>query len=400
MRFNYLILLILCLLSCSEPSIIGLEVQPESEKIIISSNSSNLVDFNNESEESLINNTSLSLLGELENTYFLKNKASFITQILIPESNLTLEENLTVDSVILSYKYSDFYGDLDDISSIEVRKIEQNIYSDSIYYSNDFSYNDFSQLPNIAEDYYVSLDSSNPIVRIKINNDIGQQILELGNTILSNNNDFLDEFKGFFMSAQAQNTILHLNPSATNSKFSIYYHNDLDSANTLSFKLDGNAARTNVFEKVISNDILNDKENIYIESMSGYKCKISFTNLDTLQKMLADKAVNQVIMSFEIDNNLMTNDIIPHTQLHLARLDNDGNIVDLTDYVIEGSSFFGGRLDENDIYNFNVTRYFHELLLDNTYTNQLYLLDKSANSNANRSIIKKEVVLNIIYSDL
>ena len=77
--------------------------------------------------------------------------------------------------------------------------------------------------------------------------------------------------------------------------------------------------------------------------------------------MLADKAVNQVIMSFEIDNNLMTNDIIPHTQLHLARLDNDGNIVDLTDYVIEGSSFFGGRLDENDIYNFNVTRYFHEL---------------------------------------
>ena len=399
MRFNYLILIVVCLLSCSEPSIIGLEVQPDSEKITISSNSSNLIDFNNESEESLINNASLNLLGELEDSYFLKNKASFITQILLPETNLTLEENLTVDSVILSYNYSNYYGNLDGISSIEVRKIEQDVYSDSIYYSNDFSYNDFAQLLNIAEDYYISFDSLNPLVRIKINNDIGQQILALGNTILSNNNDFLDDFKGLFVSAQAQNTILYLNPLATNSNFSIYYHNDLDSANTLSFQLDGNAARTNVFEKVISNDILNNKENIYIESMSGYKCNISFTDLDTLQKILAGKVVNQAIMSFELDNNLIINDIIPHSQLHLARLDSDGNIIDLTDYVIEGSSFFGGRL-ENNIYNFNITRYFHELLFNGTYTNQLYLLDKSANSNANRSIIKKEVELNIIYSDI
>ena len=399
MRFNYLILIVVCLLSCSEPSIIGLEVQPDSEKITISSNSSNLIDFNNESEESLINNASLNLLGELEDSYFLKNKASFITQILLPESNLTLEENLTVDSVILSYNYSNYYGNLDGISSIEVRKIEQDVYSDSIYYSNDFSYDDFAQLLNIAEDYYISFDSLNPLVRIKINNDIGQQILALGNTILSNNNDFLDDFKGLFVSAQAQNTILYLNPLATNSNFSIYYHNDLDSANTLSFQLDGNAARTNVFEKVISNDILNNKENIYIESMSGYKCNISFTDLDTLQKILAGKVVNQAIMSFELDNNLMINDIIPHSQLHLARLDSDGNIIDLTDYVIEGSSFFGGRL-ENNIYNFNITRYFHQLLFNGTHNNQLYLLDKSANSNANRSIIKKEVELNIIYSDI
>ena len=231
MRFNYLILLVVCLLSCSEPSIIGLEVQPDSEKITINSNSSNLIDFNNESEESLINNASLNLLGELEDSYFLKNKASFITQILLPESNLTLEGNLTVDSVILSYNYSDYYGDLDGFSSIEVRKIEQDVYSDSIYYSNDFSYDDFAQLLNIAEDYYISFDSLNPIVRIKINNDIGQQILALGNTILSNNNDFLDDFKGLFVSAQAQNTILYLNPLATNSNFSIYYHNDLDSTN-------------------------------------------------------------------------------------------------------------------------------------------------------------------------
>ena len=271
--------------------------------------------------------------------------------------------------------------------------------TDTTYYSNDFSYNDFLQLPNIAEDYYVSSDSLNPIVRIKINNDIGQQILELGNTILSNKNDFLENFKGLFVSAQAQNTILYLNPSATNSKFSIYYHNDLDSVNSLNFQLDGDVARTNVFEKVNSNDILNSEENIYIESMSGYKCKISFTDLDTLQKILVGKVVNQAIMSFEIDNNLMTDDITPHSQLHLARVDNDGNIVDLIDYVIEGSSFFGGRL-ENKMYNFNITRYFHNLLLDNSYTNQLYLIDKSANSNANRSIIKKEVELNIIYSDL
>ena len=173
----------------------------------------------------------------------------------------------------------------------------------------------------------------------------------------------------------------------------------MDSAFTLDFRLDGDAARINVFEKENSNNILSSQDNIFIESMSGYKCKISFSNIDTIQKILANKVVNQAVISFQIDNNLSTNNIIPHSQLHLSRLDNDGNIIDLTDYVIEGSSFFGGRLD-NGVYNFNITRYFHELLLDNNYTNYLYLLDKLANSNANRSVIKKEVELNIIYSDL
>ncbi len=399
MRFKYLIFLITCMFSCSEPSIIGLEVQPDTEKIIINSNTSNLIDFNNESEESLINNPAICLLGELNDPYFSTNKASFITQLLLPENNLIFEENLTVDSVVLSYAYSDYYGDIEDISSINIRRIEQDIYSDSIYYSNDFFYDDFLQLPDLAEDYYISFDSLNPELRININKEVGQQILELDNTILSNNDNFLNYFKGFFVSAHAQNTILYLNPSSTRSKFSIYYHNDLDSVSSLDLQVDGDAARTNVFEKLNNNDILNSQENIYIESMSGYKCKISFDNIDTLQELLLDKAINQVIISFQIDNNLMTNNIVPHSQLHLARLDTDGNIVDLTDYVIEGSSFFGGRL-ENGIYNFNITRYLHELLLDNSYTNKLYLLDRSANSNANRSIIKKEVELNIIYSDL
>lgn len=399
MKLNYLIFLIICFFSCTEPSIIGLEVQPDSEKIIISSNSSTIIDFANESEESLVNNASINLLGESEDNYFSKNKASFITQILLSENNLMLEDNLTVDSVVLSYNYSDYYGDLAGISSINVQKIDQDIYSDTIYYSNDFSYDDFSQLTNIAEDYYVSFDSLNPVIRINIDKDIGQQILELDNTVLSNNDNFLDYFKGLYVSAQAQNSILYLNPSATNSKFSIYYHNDLDSAFTLDFRLDGDAARTNVFEKENSNNILSSQDNIFIESMSGYKCKISFSNIDTLQKILANKVVNQAVISFQIDNNLSTNNIIPHSQLHLSRLDNDGNIIDLTDYVIEGSSFFGGKLD-NGVYSFNITRYFHELLLDNNYTNHLYLLDKLANSNANRSVIKKEVELNIIYSDL
>ena len=399
MRLNYLLFLNICLLSCSEPSVIGLEVQPDTEKIIINSTSSSLIDFKNESEEFLINNPSINLLGELNDVYFSKNRASFITQILLSENNLILEENLTVDSVILSYNYSDYYGNLDEILSIDVRRIEEDIYLDTIYYSNDFSSDYFSQLPNLSKNYYISVDSLNPVIRIKIDNQIGQEILDQNNTILSNNDYFLDYFKGFFVSAQAQNTVLYLNPQATKSKFTIYYHNDLDSLKTLDFQLNGDVARLNIFEKVNNNDILNNEENIYIESMSGYKCNISFTNLDTLQELLENKTVNQAIVSFQIENNLMNNDIMPHSQLHLARLDSEGNIVDLTDYVIEGSSFFGGRL-ENDMYNFNITRYFHELLLDDTYTNQIYLLDRSANSNANRSIIKKKVELNIIYSDL
>ena len=43
-----------------------------------------------------------------------------------------------VDSVLITYSYSDFYGDLNESNDLEINvfKLEEDIYKDSIYYSN------------------------------------------------------------------------------------------------------------------------------------------------------------------------------------------------------------------------------------------------------------------------
>ena len=61
--------------------------------------------------------------------------------------------------------------------------------------------------------------------------------------------------------------------------------------------------------------------------------------------------------------------------------------------------YFGGNL-ENERYEFNITRYFFQLLNNESYTNDLYLLPAGAVVNSNRTIIKKDINLEIYYSIL
>ncbi|MBT3570935.1 MAG: DUF4270 family protein, partial [Flavobacteriales bacterium] len=135
-----------------------------------------------------------------------------------------------------------------------------------------------------------------------------------------------------------------------------------------------------------------------IQSMAGYKAAIAVNNTDSIKAMLAGKAINKVTMSFDVEQG-STNEYAAHDKLFLVRVDEEGKNVFLTDYTIEGETHFGGRL-EDDKYVFNITRYFYQLLNNDTYTNDLYLLPAGAAVNANRTILEKDIKLTIHYSEL
>ena len=77
-------------------------------------------------------------MGEIDDSKFGVNRGSFYTQILLTENNTNLGTSPVVDSVILSYAYSGYYGYLEEFTSIEVNQILEDIYKYSIYYSNSF----------------------------------------------------------------------------------------------------------------------------------------------------------------------------------------------------------------------------------------------------------------------
>ena len=193
------------------------------------------------------------------------------------------------------------------------------------------------------------------------------------------------------------NSIIYLNPSGSNSNFTVYYHNSSSDTLSLSFVLDGDAARINLFnDKPLSNLVM-DSSYSYVQSMAGYKSKISLENLNSIKEDLDGKAINKVTLSFNVNDD---SSYPPHENLSLVRVDSAGNNVFLADLSIEGASHFGGQY-LNGGYEFNISRYFNNMLNNPAYTNELYLLSSGGAVNANRTIIdNNSIVISILYSDL
>ena len=377
-------------------------MQPESDKIII--NSANFQDFisKTESEDSLRTDEAVNLiLGEIsEDPTFLYNSAGFYTQILLTENNIDLGDNPIVDSVVMSYNYSGYYGDLVDFSMILINEIEEPIYKDSLYYSTK-KIEDFGAPSNFIESFILDGNSEeNPVLIMKLKNQLGQKILDFGNDILKDNETFLQEFYGLGLSAETQNTMLYLNPAGSNSFLKIYYHNDGSGTDTLSldFDLAGDAARINWFNSKPLSSLIQEVDKRYIQSMSGYKMKISLNNIDSIKLLLENKIINKVTLVFDVEENSQSK-YEAHDKLVLVRVNDEGDNVFLSDFVNEGQAYFGGNL-ESDKYEFTITRYFSQLLNNESYTNDLYLLAAGAAVNANRTILSKDIKLHIYYSEL
>lgn len=400
--------------SCSDSNVVGLELQPNSDLIeifnsniiandsLVSPDSITLSTLSTytESEDSLRSDETSSLvLGGINDPVFGYNRGEFLTQILLAENNIDLGNTPLVDSVVLTYNYSGYYGDINTFDDIKVyHNNSESIFKDSLYYSN--SLFDLSSLSNdLVNSFNLSSDtSSNPQLKIVLNNSIGQQILDLGNSGLSSNDEFLLNFPGFFYAtSNTSESIVYLNPNGTSTGFKVYYHNSISDSLSLDFILDGDVARVNLFnEKLLDNLSINNGLD-YIQSMSGYKCKIELEGIDYLSSYLSDMSINKATLSF----NVTDFDVFqPHEKLFLVRENNEGSNVFLSDFTLEGDDHFGGMLN-GDLYEFNITRYFHKILSNPLYTNKLYLISSGGSTNANRTIIlSNSVKISLLYSDL
>ena len=83
-------------------------------------------------------------------------------------------------------------------------------------------------------------------------------------------------------------------------------------------------------------------DEIYIQSMAGYKSKISIINKDSIKSILEGKAINKVTMSFDVETGTQ-DEYAAHDKLFLVRVDQEGNNIFLIDFTIEGEAYFGGR---------------------------------------------------------
>lgn len=394
-------LLLAVLFACNDPDIIGIDLPGSARFTITNDDTTTNFTIKTISEDSLRSDESPNLLlGQINDPIFGENKGSFCTQMLLPNNNIPAIDGIEVDSVFLTYSISDHYGDLNENEDLEINvyRLSEDIYKDSNYYSDtSFNHNPENLVTNLTINEGSPTTSS--YINIQLENSFGEMMMdETGGSNMIDNVAFLEFFKGFHVEATASNTILYLNPAADKSRFSIYYHEiGIDTAVSFDFEVGGDAARINMFNKKGINDITPDVNEIFIQSMAGYKAEFDFTNLESIKDSLIGKSINRVTIDFEAFEN---NDYPPHERLSLVRETNEGEIKFLIDYLNEGDEHFGGEFDNNN-YNFNITRYFVQLLTNDQYTNKLYLVPVLGSANANRTILdKSKISINIIYTEI
>ena len=388
------ILFSLVFFTCTDPNSLGLDVHPSSEIIMFGDTTSFLWQTSEtQSGDSIQTDEPSSLiLGEItDDPIFGYSSSAFCTQILLLNNNIELGSNPIIDSVILSYSYNDYYGALEAFNSIDVYSLEDDIYRDSIYYSSSDLVSNFNQ--NWVENY--KLNEGNNSLRIKLKNEFGQEILNLGDAGIVDNQVFLQSFKGISVSAQSENTMLYLNANGVNTYLKLYYHNDASDTLSLDFELGGDAARLSLFNPKSINDINQIDGDRYIQSMGGSRLKVSLQNIDEIRDLLLGKMLNKVTLSFYVNDH---SDIYnPHNLLRLVKLENGLTLLWADAY--EGSTHIGGNL-ENGRYEFNITLYFNEILQGNSNLYQLYLFSATPAENANRTILSEDIELTIHYSEL
>ncbi len=415
--YSYKSLILFCvfsfiLSSCKDPSEIGLDIHPQSDRILIKNNS-NFFNFstNTLSEDSLRTDEPVRLLlGNLSSDpIFPKSNAHFISNLLLPSNNISFGDitNIIVDSVILQYVIDDYYGnEIQTFPNLYVSKLTDPIYKDSSYYSNYpvvYSQSELVSVNNIV----VQDSNSVSIIKISIDNYIGQEIIDGGNA-LSSNEDFLQYFYGLKVATvnpsdlnlANDNTILYLNADNQKSKFSIYYRDISVNDSVMSFDLmlGGDAARVNLFNQKNIQQLNASTDSCYVQSMSSYLTSIQFNNLESIRDTLKNKVINKVNLKFSCNEDLQFG---AHEKLFLVRKNSMGVNVFLSDFVIEGESHFGGQNQSNN-FTFNITRYFSDLINGASgFTGELLLLPSGAVINANRTIIpKSSFVIEVLYSEL
>ena len=391
--------------SCTDPDDLGLEIQPGSDRIIISNieTQENFFTLSSVVDDSVrTDQSTLFLLGAYSDPVFGELKAGFSTQLLLSESMVDFGSDPKLDSAVLSFAYyqgssspnTPYYGDTSSYLNIEVGMINETLFSDSAYYSNQ-NFNsstilDYSFLPQPNTHVYNNGDTIGaPLLTFRADQ-VGQYILDGSSDQLVDNISFTEYLGGLTIKASNINgSILYFNLNDIESKLTIFYNDTL----TFDLLMGSSAVKVNHFENqhVVPGDYR------VVQSMAGYKMKVNIDENSESYKSLMDTVkgsiINRVLLNFYAEPSPF---LPQHDQLTLVRSESSLYLDDL----FEGYAHFGGFLEEDNKYSFNITKHFtkivnEELPLEDLYLSRMPIFETI---NANRTIFTEEVELEIIFT--
>ena len=390
--------------SCKKDTSIGADILPQDDLLNVKFTDT-LTVFSKTLADTFLRTDKLSknYLGVINDPLFGFQKASIAVELDRPNSvyDDTLMTSYTVDSVVLFLKYSYIYGDTTVPQSFDVSTISNKIIETSPYYSNSSLFPPTGIIGSVSN--YLFTPTTNPvatsrtdtggvtgILRIKINNSVGNTILDLKQTILRDSSLFKNAFPGILIenATNAGKAMAEIDISSGFSALAIFYKDKNGDAkdmklftSILNYNTGSNSTRvngvnlfTNSFASAVQNTVASGLESDsvnYVLGQAGTLLRISLPTLNNVGRVAVNKAT---ILLSQIQAN--TSPLTTPFYLVLLKRNAAGNIdilptgdgVGILDTTTTDD--FGNKVAR---YSFNVSKYIQAVATGNETNSDLYV---------------------------
>ena len=411
-----LLLMVIALTSCEEQSSIGVEVLPDGDLITVrSTTQKNMKSFTFSEDSIRTDEADNSLLGSFTDSLFGNTTIGFAAQFRLYEFP-DFGKNPKADSVKLYLYYRVVYGDTVTKQKFNVYELETDLDVDKRY-TQDIDLRSMSSdligeywyKPKVKQDS-TTKDTFYQLINIPIDISLGEKLINADSLDMVNNDIFLEYFKGLYIETEKitkkGGAILSLETvqqgNFNGSALVLFYSNDSakskaggDTSLIMPYIISSYSARVNQMEHDYSqtpfyaklNQELEQDSLVYVQPTGGLKSRILIEGLSSWKDSV-NIAINKAELIFQIDTIAsQVHKFPPPKQMLFTVVDSIGKEFLPKDYVFN-PSFYGGSLQKDYTYHFNITQHVQEVIDGNAGNYGFYLTPAQKNNEANRVVLK------------
>jgi hypothetical protein len=415
-RFESLLFLLfvtaglLSVTGCSKPSELGLSLVETNPSELFYTDTVSINMSTVATNPLLTDSRSRWLCGAYIDPIFGKTNASIYTNFRLTTTNATFPA-AQFDSLVLSIQYDSLghYGGNPSAfpqQTWEVYRITETITPEQDYYSDkSFALGDLlathTFVPQIFDSVSVQGLVRRPHLRIRLDDALGQALLNPSSNIYENNTIFKDFLKGVCIkpkAASGNSAVIRFLPTATLTKLTLYYRDSSNVSRTYDYLSDGDSESVLSFQhdyngtRVLQNNQIDTF--VYLQGMNGVSAKLDFPFLENLGNVVINKAELYLYPAGEEDRNYP----IPNQLFCLEKTADDNYLLvdDISNSINRNALnpylIFGGTLKydgDKRYFRMNLSKFFQRMVDNETLEKSVYIQTASV-TDAGRMLLANE----------
>ena len=418
--FFFLLILGISFVSCdSDPGILGLDIIPPGDEILVYFDTSTQIQTHTVSIDSIRSdedvfsgNKSYSLLGSYMDPVFGSSNAAFATQVRLSKNAIDFGENFTLDSMVLYLELANVYGDKRQAGQQElfVYQLTDTISLEESYTSN-LEIENYYDNSEVLAHKFISPNNKDSVIAIKIDHSSFVELFS-DTSNMSDNDVFQNLFKGLYVKTSQMSytgSIMAFDMLSDKSMLRLYYHNypesselvPLSAHSVFDLVINEKCARINLFNHdygVAQNPIQNIDDSlvedtlVYVQAMGGLRVKVDLPDIMKWQDSTSVVISSARLIVPVLENS--TDIYSPIAKLNLAYINNEGGNEFFPDLYNNGSFFqeyFNGIYNhEQNTYEFNIAMFVQKVISSEIPLNGFYIYPYATENPvmANRVILK------------